>query len=184
VQVLRGEDLLHHHGLLPNAPMLPAAAALTTAWPSGVFGCSVRHGVGAFPFGSALRGSGLVAPGTLLWPLLTPRPVAPAGSPQVRTRCFPARPPHLPPRLDRPASLCCASSPGRVGLAMRFLSIGLPVSPGLPSPGRLPFQSWLRVVVGSCFHDWSSYRGLAPHLQRAHAGRTQAAGADPRGRRL
>ena len=34
-------------------------------------------------------------------PLLTPLRVAPSGSPQVRTRCVPARPPHLPPRLNR-----------------------------------------------------------------------------------
>jgi hypothetical protein len=42
---------------------------------------------------------------------------------------------------------------------------------GSPSPfGRL--RSWLRVVVVSCYHERSSYRGLSPHLQRAHAGRT------------
>ena len=59
---------------------------------------------------------------------------------------------------------------------MRFLSIGSPVSASLPPPGRLPFRSWLHVVVLSCFHVRSSYRGLAPHLQRAHAGRTQHRG--------
>ena len=58
--------------------------------------------------------------------------------------------------------------------SMPFLSVGPPVSHSLPPPGRLPFQSWLLVVVRSCFHAWFSYRGLAPHLQRAHAGRTQA----------
>ena len=114
----------------------------------------------------------------VLWPLLTPCPAAPAGSPQVRARCFSARPPHLPPRLDRAASLCCASSPYRVGLTMRFLSIGPPISHSLPPPGRLPFRSWLLVVVASCFHDRSSYRGLSPHLQRAHAGRTQCHALD------
>ena len=43
---------------------------------------------------------------------------------------------------------------------LRFLSIGPPVSPCLPSPDRLPFRSWLRVVVQSCFHDGVSYRHL------------------------
>jgi hypothetical protein len=38
------------------------------------------------------------------------------GSPQVRTRCFPAQPPHLPPRLNLWTSLCCASSSHRIGL--------------------------------------------------------------------
>jgi hypothetical protein len=37
----------------------------------------------------------------------------------------------------------------RVGLAMRFLFIGLSVSPSLPPPGRSPFRSWLQVVVSS-----------------------------------
>jgi len=121
--------------------MLPGAAALTKAWPTGVIGRGVRRTVGTFPFGSALpdiESSGLFvymglrrppARCSVLWPLLTPCPVAPAGPPQVRTRCFSARPPHLPPRLDRTASLCCASSPHRVGLTMRFLSIGPPISP-------------------------------------------------------
>ena len=172
------------YGLLLNTPMLPVATALTTAWPAGVVGCGVRCEVKAFPIGSALpdiESSGLFVYTGLFrpparcpvrWPLLTPCPVAPAGLPQVRARCFSARPPHLPPRLDRTASLCCASSPHRVGLTMRFLSIGPPISPSLPPPGRLPFRSWLQVVVASCFHDRSSYRGLSPHLQRAHAGRT------------
>ena len=194
MQVLRSQNLLHH-GLLPNASVLPVTTALTAAWPSGVVDCDVRRGVEASPFGSALPGieasgvsvytGSLLPPArrTVLWPLLTPRRVTPAGSPQVRTRCFPARPPHLPPRLDRRASLCGASSPHRVGLTMRFLSIGPPVSPSLPPPGRLPFRSWLQVVVGSCFHDRSSYRGLTPHLQRAHAGRTQQHAADGAARR-
>ena len=126
-QVLRRQDLLHH-GLLLNAPMLPVVAALTASSPSGVIGCDVLHAVGTFLFGSALHdieSSGFVvytgvfqppARCSLLWPLLTPRRVAPSGSPQVRTRCFPARPPHLPPRLNHAASLCCATSPHRVGL--------------------------------------------------------------------
>ena len=71
------------------------------------------------------------------------------------------------------ASLCCASSPHRGRPCMQFLFVGPPVSSSLPSPARLPSQSWLRVIVLSRFHVRSSYRGLAPRLQRAHAGRTQ-----------
>ena len=57
--------------------------------------------------------------------------------------------------------------------SMRFLSISSQVSPSLPPPGRLPFRSWLQVVVVASLSDaWFSYRGLEPHLQRAHAGRT------------
>ena len=33
--------------------------------------------------------------------------------------------------------------------SMRFLSIGSQLSPSLPSPGRSPFPSWLRMVVSS-----------------------------------
>ena len=106
-------------------------------------------------------------------PLLTSLQVAPSGSPHVRTRCFPARPPHLPPRLNLVASLCCASSSPRRRPSMRFLSVSPLVSASLPSPGRLPSRSWPRVVGLSCRHAGSSYRGLAPHLQRAHDGRTQ-----------
>ena len=97
----------------------------------------------------------------VLWPLLTSRGISSSGSPQVRTRCFPARPPHLPPRLNQPTSLCCARSSRRVGLDMRFLFIGPAVSgvnpparptfsgvsSSLPPPGRLSFRSWLQVVV-------------------------------------
>ena len=59
--------------------------------------------------------------------------------------------------------------------SMRFLSISSQVSPSLPPPGRLPSQSWLQVVVVALLYvAWFSNRGLSPHLQRAHAGRTQA----------
>ena len=75
------------------------------------------------------------------------------------------------------------------GLDMRFLHaspehlreggfIGPPVSAILPSAGRLPFQRWLRVVVLYVFTCGPFDRGLAPHLQRAHAGRTPAGPGD------
>ena len=92
---------------------------------------------------------------SVLWPLLTSRGISSAGSPQVRARWLsfpavtaalpapgspsrsarlPARPPHLPPRLDRSASLCGASSPHRVGLAMRGVDV-------LPRRGITPATS-------------------------------------------
>ena len=116
------------------------------------------------------------SPHRVLWPLLTPLQVAPLGSPQIRACCFPARPPHLPPRLNR--RLRCVVPTRRIaaGLDMRFLSVSPPVSSSLPPSGGLLSRSWLRVVVLSRFHVWSSYRGLTPHLQRAHAGRAQATG--------
>ena len=100
-------------------------------------------------------------------------PIRPTGSPQVRTCCFPTQPPHLLPWTE-PSRLRCvvpARLPRRPSI--RFLFIGSSVSSSLPSHGRLPFRSWLRVVVFSCFHVWFFYRGLAPHLQRAHAGHIQ-----------
>ncbi len=58
--------------------------------------------------------------------------------------------------------------------SMWFLFISLQVSSSLPPPGRLPFRSWLQLVIS--FHVFMFrffHRGLSPHLQRAHAGRTQ-----------
>jgi len=109
---------------------------------------------------------------TVLRPLLTSLQVAPLGSPHVRARCFPARPPHLPARPNRATSLCGASSSRRARPSMRFagrsapccpfgqpvarklaaLSVSPLVSASLPSPGRLPFRSWPRVVGLSCHH--------------------------------
>jgi hypothetical protein len=68
---------------------------------------------------------------SVLWPRLTsrhsPRPLLVGAlrcchrrtcprSPQVRTQSSPALPPHLPLRLNQWVSLCCASSPRRIGL--------------------------------------------------------------------
>ena len=132
-----------------------------------------------YPLAHAMHGRLLMARWMrLLWPRLTSLPIAPVGPPRVRASCFPTQPPHLPPRANQVTSLCCASSSLRVGLDMRFLFIGSSVSPSLPSHGRLPFRSWLQMVVFSCFHVWFSYRGLAPRLQRAHAGHTQGGGAN------
>ena len=95
----------------------------------------------------------------------------------VRLRCV------VPARRVTSALLCgsCPSARRFGAPSGRSSRFGLALSlrsghPSLPLPGRLPFRSWLRVVVGSCYHDRSSYRGLTPHLQRAHAGRTQNVG--------
>jgi hypothetical protein len=90
-------------------------------------------------------------------PLLTPRQVAPAGSPQVRTRCFPAPPPHLPPRLTR--RLRCVVPARRITSA--FICGSYPSVRRFPlaflPPNRLPCRSWLRVIDCSCSHDRFSY---------------------------
>ena len=112
------------------------------------------------------------------WLPLRFAPLPPCGWPVSAAPRLPARPPHLPPRLNRPASQCGARSPHRGRPSMRFLSVGLPVSSSLPPPGQLPSRSWLRVVGLSCCHVRSSYRRLSLHLQRAHAGRTPTAGGD------
>ena len=47
-----------------------------------------------------------------------------------------------------------------------------------PSHGRSPFRSWLQVVFSFIFMFWLSYRGLAPHLHRAHADHVQPGTCD------
>lgn len=145
--------------------MLPNRAAFTSSLAhSGVIGTGVLSVVER-PFASSvlpdIESSGLFvytggspppARCAVLRPLLTSLQVAPSGSPHVRTRCFPARPPHLPARPNRATSLCGASSSGRARPSMRFLSVSPPVSASLPSPGRLPARSWPRVVGLSRFH--------------------------------
>ena len=165
----------HEHSMLPTREALISHLAH-----SGVIGADVLSVVERSPVSSALpdiKSSGLFHPArcAVLRPLLTPLRVTPSGSPHVRTRCFPARPPHLPRRRNRSTSLCGANSSPRRRPSMRFLSVSPLVSASLPSPGRLPSRSWLRVVGLSWFHAGSSYKGLAPHLQRAHDGRTPCA---------
>ena len=161
----------------PEHSMLPIREALISRLAhSGVIGADVLSAVERSPVSSALpdiESSGVFpARCAVLRPLLTPLRVTPSGSPHVRARCFPARPPHLPRRRNRSTSLCCANSSPRRRPSMRFLSVSPLVSSSLPSPGRLPSRSWPRVVGLSCHHAGSSYKGLAPRLQRAHDGRT------------
>jgi hypothetical protein len=143
--------------------MLPRAEALTGRLArSGVVGTDILSVVERPFAGSVLpdiESSGLFvyagchqppARCAVLRPLLTSLQVAPLGSPHVRTRCVPARPPHLPARPNRATSLCGASSSRRARPSMRFLSVSPPASASLPSPGRLPARSWPRVVGLSC----------------------------------
>jgi len=151
--------------------MLLAAPALKRTSPAGFIGLLILRGIVALLIGSALHGiessglnvyAGISLPParcSLLRPLLTPfYRLRGKGSPQVRTRCFTAQPPHLPPRLNRSTSLCCASSSARVGL-MRFLFIGSLLSHSLPSPGWLPFRSWPLVVIIFMFPCFGSLTG-------------------------
>ncbi len=144
--------------------MLPIRAALTGRLThTGVIGTDILPVVERSPVSLVLpdiESSGVSVTGifqpparcAVLRPLLTSLQVAPSGSPHVRTRCFPARPPHLPARPNRATSLCCASSSRRARPSMRFLSVSPLVSASLPSPGRLPSRGWPRVVGLSCFH--------------------------------
>jgi hypothetical protein len=145
--------------------MLPSGKALIGILAhTGVIGTNVLPTVGCQPTSSALpdiESSGVrvytgvfhpPAHCSVIRPLLTSRGISSSGSPQVRTRCFPARPPHLPPRLN-PRFRCVVSVRRIVdGLNMRFLFVGPPVSSSLPPAGWLPFQRWLQVVVLSHFH--------------------------------
>jgi len=116
--------------LRPRHPMLPSGAALIGFLAqSGVIGSNIRSAVGCPPTSSALRDPSRLPvssfqrvdshsrlASSLLWPLLTSHGISSKGSPQVRTRCFSAQPPHLPPRANQSISLCGASSSRRVGL--------------------------------------------------------------------
>src|SRR5690606_42101153 len=96
------------------------------------------------------------------------------GSTPVRARCTSALPPHLPPVAYLTPSVCCATSARPVGLlcgscpsARDFL---LAFLPRVGYPSRVGLRWWFHH-----FHDfWYFRRGLKPHLQRAHAGHTQA----------
>jgi hypothetical protein len=54
-------------------------------------------------------------------------------SPEVSSTAFPARPPNLPPRPLMTMDFAISCSSGRVGLVIRFLSIGPQVCSTLPS---------------------------------------------------
>jgi hypothetical protein len=114
----------------PRHPMLPIGAALISDLAhTGVIGADIRSAVGCQPTSSALHPSSSLPVSSfqracsrprlaarLLWPRLTSHGISSVGSPQVRTRCSPAQPPHLPPRANQSISLCGASSSRRVGL--------------------------------------------------------------------
>ena len=174
-----------------GAPCFPPRRHLPSPRPLGRhrFACPSR---GRAPFiGSALHGlesSGfvfkrasssprLVAP--LLWPLLTSLPLAPQRISPGKNALLPGTTAAFTSTGNRTDFAVWCQLVARVGLSMRFLFIGSPLSHSLPSPGRLPSRSWLRMVISSCLHVRFSHRGLSPHLQRAHAGRTPCAAPDP-----
>jgi len=166
--------------------MLPIVTTLGSTSPSGVIGgLTVRHAVRTFPCSSVLRWVRL--PATLLCSsalrLVSPTTMTSADfSPTRAGEISPGKGTMLPcttaaftstGKPDDFAVLCQLVVPYRP--SMRFLFISSQVSPSLPSHGRSPFRSWLQMVVSFIFMFWFSYRGLAPHLHRAHAGHTQAA---------
>ncbi len=87
---------------------------------------------------------------------------------------------HKSPGCSQPPARCPVARsgifPGKNALvATRFAPCPAPA--GSVSLRSTP-ESWSRAVVVSCYHERSSYRRLPPHLQRAHAGRTQGAAPD------
>lgn len=88
------------------------------------------------------------------------------GLPRLRTRCFPARPPHLPARLDLVGFAVLCQLARRDGLSMRFLFVGSPDSASLPPPDRLPLRSWLRVVGRICDRSRGWQEAMAPACRR------------------
>ena len=98
--------------------------------------------------------------------------------PQVIARCFPAQPPHLPPRVNQTTSLCRASSSCRIGLLCGSCSLARRFLLAFLHAVRSPFRARLQIVVSFIFMFWFSYRGLAPHLHRAHAGHTQVSSSN------
>jgi hypothetical protein len=139
--------------------MLPIEPALVHTSPSGVVGWGVWSAVRTLPFGSALRWVSL--PAILLCSsalrLVSPTTMASADFWPDRSRQIsPGKGTMLPctttaftftGKPDDFAVLCQLVVPYRP--SMRFLSIGLQVSPSLPSHGRSPFRSWLQMVVSS-----------------------------------
>ena len=141
--------------------MLPIEPALVHASPSGVVGWGVWPAVRTLPFGSALR---WVSPPVSLFKrasssprLVSPTTMASAEFPPPESGGIS---PGKGTLLRRTAAeftstgipvafgvLCHLDAPCRPSI--RFLSISSRFSPSLPSLGRLPFPSWLQMVVSS-----------------------------------
>lgn len=171
--------------------MLPIEPALVHTSPSGVVCWGAWRAVRMLPFGSALRW--VRPPATLLCNfalrLVSPTTMASADFSSARAgEISPGKGTMLPcttaaftstGKPDDFAVLCQLVVPCRP--SMRFLFIGSQVSPRLPSHGWSPFRS---LASGSSFFTfmfWYFYRGLEPHLHRAHAGFTQGAAGQPLG---
>ena len=140
--------------------MLPIGSALGSTSPAGVVGeLTVRPAVRTFPFGSALRWVRLPAILTCAGALRLVAPATMASAdfcPDRSRQISPGKNAMLPRataaftstgKPDDFAVLCQLVVPCRP--SMRFLFIGSQVSPSLPSPSRLPFPSWLQMIVSS-----------------------------------
>ena len=139
--------------------MLPTVAALTVASPFWLhwLRCPPRGRNVPARFGPSRRRvfrcpclyGHLSAPGSLLGTMTfaDSPPGCPVGVSPGKNALLPGTTAAFTSATEPATSLCCATSSHRVGLTMRFLFIGPPVSSSLPSPDRLPCRSWLQVVV-------------------------------------
>ena len=169
-EVFRGEDL-PDHGSFPGGSLLPSVAAPGPAPPSGVAGWSVRRGVDPLLVGPALRRVG--SSGNFA--VLSRTPARSPGCHGLRRLPAPFRRRDLP-RFARPAG-CLRQA---MSASLRFPWPSFPASVCL---ARRPvaaqdtcFASLRELASDGGFFipmSWYSYRGLAPRLQRAHAGHTQ-----------
>ena len=179
-EVSRGEDL-PDHGSFPGGSLLPSVAVLKPAPPSGVAGWSVRRGVDPLLVGPALRRVG--SSGNFA--VLSRTPARSPGCHGLRRLPAPFRRRDLP-RFARPAG-CLRQA---MSASLRFPWPSFPASVCL---ARRPvaaqdtcFASLRELAPDGGFFipmSWYSYRGLAPRLQRAHAGHTQGAAPNRRGGR-
>lgn len=161
-EVFRFKDLLHH-GSSSRGSMLPSVSVFGFASPTGFIGWPVRHGVVPLLIGSALHrvsppvsqfkrasSSPRLVPSTTMASADFPPPesggISPGKSTLLRRTAAAFTSRGIP---DAFGVLCHLDAPCRP--CMRFLSIGSRLSPSLPSPGWLPFPSWLQMVVSSFF---------------------------------
>ena len=141
--------------------MLPSVAALGFTSPSGVVGWSVRRGVDPLLIGSVLHRLSppvamfkrvhfhprLVFPTTMTsadFPPPESGGISPGNCTLLRRTAAEFTSTGIPVAFG---VLCHLDAPCRP--CIRFLSISSRLSPSLPSPRRLPFASWLQMVVSS-----------------------------------
>ena len=146
---------------IPGAPCFPAGSSDRPTRPFGVIVGNRGPVVGRQPTGSALPAIWLPSLRGTMASADFPGHFLPGISPDKSA---------LLPRttaaftsVTEPtgfAVLCQLATPRRP--SMRFLSVGPPVSPSLPPHGRLPFRSWLQVVVSHVAMSGSPTGDLHP----------------------